>query len=309
VASEIDRTDAKVVCWFPDQYGRDVTGRVYLRRPCTLQRLQFDSADLMNGFLHGNPKYSVKVMPKLMTGVCNREIIDRARALLGRMCLPVCPDYTSGYLMLGLSPSVLLIDDALFVSCGLGNGNAFRRKGPLATRFLSDLGLSWKQLVGRMPSEACFTHALVMNDFCGVKASLPEKFARFEFDHTQYYLGCLTDYHRAARNGVDRTEDLDALMDGLDREPDAVQAMVRSTRMYLGSILQLPYVHKAGNPTERDETPDPAEDRAVLRFDTVWGALAWAEQHPREPAGGEILAMPPLETMDRWDRMVGEVNG
>ena len=309
VASEIERTDAKVVGWFPDQYGRDVTGRVYRPRRCSLQRLQFDSADLMNGFLHGNPKYSGKVLPKLMTGVCSREIIDRARAVLGRMCLPVCPDYTSGYLMLGLSSSVLIIDDALFVSCGSGNGAAFRRKGPLADRFLADLGLSWKELVGRMPSEACFTHALVMNDFCGVKESMPEQFGRFELDHAQYYLGCLTDYNRAARNGVDRTEDLDALMEGLDREPDAVQAVVRSTRMYLGSILQLPSVQKMGTPTEQEETPDPAEDRASMRFDTVWGAMAWAEEHPRTPAGGEILSMPPLETMERWDRRAGEVNG
>jgi hypothetical protein len=51
------------------------------------------------------------------------------------MCPPVCPDYTSGYLMVAHTERIVLLDDSLFVSCGLGNGSAFSRRGPLADRF------------------------------------------------------------------------------------------------------------------------------------------------------------------------------
>jgi hypothetical protein len=236
-----------------------------------------------------------------MTAVCRRDVIDKVRAAHGRICAPVCPDFTSGYLMLAFSQSVLLIDDALFVSCGMGNGSSFRRKGPLAEQFMADLGLTWRQIVDRMPTEACFTHALVMNDFSRIREALPDQFGRFEFDRGQYYLGCLSDYAKAARGGVDGTEDLDILMDGLNREPVAIQDAVRSKRLYLGSVLQLPNSPQATGPADAQEEPDPADDPATLRFTTVFEALAWAEQHPRTPmAGGMILTMPMLDTMETW---------
>ncbi len=309
-AAEIDRTDADVICWFPDSYGRDVAGRVYRPRRCSLKRVEHEASDLLNYFLHGNPKYSPKVLPKLMTAVCRRDILDRARSSpLGRICPPVCPDYTSGYLMLGLGRRVVVIDDGLFISCGLGNGAAFRRKGPLADRFLRDLGLGWKELVGQMPTDACFTHALVMNDFMFVKGKLPDVFAKYEFDRTQYYLGCLTDYNRSARNGVDRTEDLDALIDGLSQESEAVQASVRGRRAYVASAMQLPSDEQKHAPVDPDEAPDPAEDLAALRFDTVFDAMAWAERHPRLPSEGDVLSMPSIDTLDRWDRRKADVVG
>ena len=301
VSAEIERTGAQVVCWFPDQYGRDPAGSIYRQRSCSLKRVQFESADLLNYFLHGHPKYCGKLLPKLMTAVCRRDVIDKARAAYGRICPPVCPDYTSGYLMLAFSQSVLLIDDALFVSCGMGNGASFRRKGPLAKRFMADLGLTWRQIVDRMPTEACFTHALVMNDFSRIREALPDQFGRFEFDRGQYYLGCLYDYIKAARGGVDGTEDLDVLMDGLSREPVAIQDVVRSKRLYLSSVLQLPNSPQATGPADAKEEPDPVDDSATPRFTTVFEALTWVEQHPRAPmAGGKILTMPMLDALDAW---------
>ncbi len=78
-----------------------------------------------------------------MTAVCARRVIDEVRSSpLGRICPPVCPDYTSGCLMLAHTDRIVLVDDALFISIGSGNGSSFRRRGPLADRFLRDLGMT-----------------------------------------------------------------------------------------------------------------------------------------------------------------------
>ena len=84
----------------------------------------------------------------------------------------MCPDYTSGYLMLAHTDRIVLLDESLFVSCGSGNGSAFRRRGALADRFMRDLGMTWQDLVDRMPTDACFTSALVLNDLMRLKETL-----------------------------------------------------------------------------------------------------------------------------------------
>src|SRR5439155_2591542 len=141
-------------------------------------------------------------------------------------------DFTSGFLMLAHCDWIVTIDDGLFVLCGSGNGSAFRRRSPLADRFREDLGMTWADMVDRMPSEACFSHALVLNDFMRVRELIPERLGDFDIDPAQYYLGCLNDYTKTARHGVKRDEDLDALFTALDGETDEVQRVVRSTRLY-----------------------------------------------------------------------------
>jgi hypothetical protein len=93
-----------------------------------------------------------------MSSLCHRSILDAIRATpVGRCCPPVCPDYTSGFLMLAHCDWALILHEALFVSCGFGNGFEFRMRGELADRFMRDLGMTWSELVDHMPSQACFT--------------------------------------------------------------------------------------------------------------------------------------------------------
>jgi glycosyltransferase involved in cell wall biosynthesis len=298
VHAEIEHSGTPVVGWFPDQYGRDPAGTMFKRRVCSGERREFDSAELLSYFAHGHPTAGSKLLPKLMTSVCHRSVIERVkRSPLGRMCPPVCPDYTSGYLMVAHTERIVLLDDSLFVSCGLGNGSAFRRRGALADRFRRDLGMSWSDLVDRMPTDACFTHALVLNDLMRLRETLPEAFALCDLDLPRYYAGCLLDYFRASRAGADLAEDYDSLIEGLNREDNEVQRWVRSRQVYLEAMAVLP--PERGRSSEVDPDAD-APDDDLPRFPTVFAALDWGERTPRPLGPNVLLAMPGLDSFSPY---------
>jgi len=292
---EIGEKGVPLVAWFGDSYGRGPSGRDLRRRVRSGQAWHVESRRLLEYFVHGHPKHTSKRLPKLMTCVCARAVIDRVRAsAVGRICPPVCPDYTSGYLMLAHTDRLVLLDEALFLSCGSGNGSSFRRRGALADRFMRDLGMTWQDLVDRMPTRACFTSALVLNDLMRLKDALPDRFAGLEVDRVQYYVGCLTDYERSARAGADRFEDYDELLEGLSLEPAAVQHAVRTRHIYVRAAATLPpedaeHDRASGEPEGDDDAPG-----AAPQFDTVFDAMAWAAAHPF-PAQEALAAAEPLE--------------
>jgi glycosyltransferase involved in cell wall biosynthesis len=301
---EIQATGVPLIGWLPESYGRGPSGRDFRSRACTGGSSLVESRRLLEFFLHGHPKNAPKRVPKLMSAMCSRTVIEQIRASsVGRVCPPVCPDYTSGYLMLAFTDRTMLLDEAGFVSCGRGNGSAFRRRGALATRFLHDLGMTWRDLVDRMPTRACFTSALVLNDLMRLKEQLPDRFAGYGMDRTQYYLGCLTDYERAARRGTELFEDLDELLEGLNLESPAIQAAVRTRTIYFRAAVMLP-----PDVASREEVAvlegDGSDGRAHPEFETVFDAMAWAAGQPRpvrntEP-GVTALTMPGLDTVEAF---------
>jgi glycosyltransferase involved in cell wall biosynthesis len=300
VYAEIQRSGTPVVGWFPDQYGRDPAGRAFKRRPCSGERREIASKELLHYFLNGHPKYGTKLLPKLMTGVCARSVIERVRATpLGRICPPVAPDFTSGYLMLAHTDRVVLLDDSLFVSCGIGNGSSFRRRGPLAERFLRDLGMTWTDCVDRMPTDACFPHAMVLNDLMRIKAALPDVFAGHELNHGHYYVGCLYDHFRSAHHTSSVTEDYDALIEGLNHEPDDVQRWVRSRQVYLDALAVMPSEAREFGRAEPEDEDEEEEDE-FPKFDTIFEALEWGERNPRVPGRNQIIAMPDADSVKTY---------
>jgi glycosyltransferase involved in cell wall biosynthesis len=300
VRAEIQRSGTPVVGWFPDQYGRDPAGRAFTRRPCSGERREIASKELLHYFLNGHPKYGTKLLPKLMTGVCARSVIERVRATpLGRICPPVAPDFTSGYLMLAHTDRVVLLDDSLFVSCGIGNGSSFRRRGPLAERFLRDLGMTWTDCVDRMPTDACFPHAMVLNDLMRIKAALPDVFAGHELNHGHYYVGCLYDHFRSAHHTSSVTEDYDALIEGLNHEPDDVQRWVRSRQVYLDALAVMPSEAREFGRAEPEDEDEEEEDE-FPKFDTIFEALEWGERNPRVPGRNQIIAMPDADSVKTY---------
>ena len=300
---EIEDKGVPLVAWFGDSYGRGPGGRDLRRRVRSGQAWHVESRRLLEYFVHGHPKHTSKRLPKLMTSVCSREVIERIRAgAVGRICPPVTPDYTSGYLMLAHTDRIVLLDEALFLSCGSGNGSSFRRRGPLADRFMRDLGMTWQDLVDRMPTRACFTTALVLNDLMRLKDTLPDRFAGLELDRAQYYLGCITDYERSARAGADRFEDYDELIEGLSLEDPAIQRAVRTRHIYVRAAMTLPpHTADRDRATVESEAEDD-EPSATPQFDTVFDAMAWAAAHPfpeqEALAAVEPLEMPPIADVE-----------
>lgn len=283
--TEIDATGAKLLMWANDLYGRDPSGTTYKRRNCTFKRFYHPSDAMIDYFLCGHPKFSPKVIPKLLAGVCERSVLDAIRASpVQRVCIPVSPDYTSGFLMLAHCDWVAIIDKSLYISCGTGNGSVFRRGGELADRFRADLNMEWRDMVDRMPSDACFSTATVLNDFMRVREMVPDRLGRFELDSAHYYLGCMSDYVKTSRHGVLRTEDFDALLLALEQEPIEVRETVQATK----------YFESAVNAKARPEIGDVPKVKSTAaaappRFATVFDAMAWDQANPRTQASNTYL--------------------
>jgi hypothetical protein len=298
VRDEIASSDAPLVNWFNDLYGRRPGGTDYKRRACTLKRYRHTSEEILDYFVHGDPQFATKIVPKLMTSFCRRSVLAEIRAgPVGRCCPPVAPDFTSGFLMLAYCGHALTIDEALYVSVGSGNGSDFRRGGALADRFRRDLGMEPHEMVDRMPSEACFSHALVLNDLMRLRDALPDRLGHVAIDPAQYYLGCLNDFTKAARNGARRDADLAILLAALEREPAGVQDRVRPTRVFAVASAQ-------GGRTENVKakiasiTGDPRD--ALPSFHTVFDALAWDAANPRAAAASSFLDL--TRTVDAMPR-------
>jgi hypothetical protein len=213
-----------------------------------------------------------------MTSVCQRSVLETIRSsAAGRVCPPVAPDFTSGFLMLAHVEFALTIDDSLYVSCGSGNGAALRRGGELAERFRSDLNMEWSDFVDHMPSDACFAHALVLNDLMRVRAAVPELLGQVEIDRRQYYVGCLLDYVKAARHGARREADLAALLAALEQEPPEVRNWVMDTSLYATAVAP-------GGVKERVAgTLASIAPSRLPTFGSVFDAMTWDRAHPREP--------------------------
>ena len=153
--------------------------------------------------------------------------------------------------------------------------------------------MSWSDLVDRMPTDACFTHALVLNDLMRLRDVLPDAFAACDLDRRRYYAACLLDYYRSAKAGAELAEDYDALIDGLNREGEDVQKWVRSRQIYLEAVSVMP-----PEPTTRAGEPDPdadSSDEDLPRFPTIFDALEWGEKTPRTIGPNVLLAMPGLD--------------
>jgi hypothetical protein len=293
---EIAATGAPVVTWFGDSYGRGPTGRDFRRRARSGRSWLVESRRLLEYFVNGHPKLASKRIPKLMTAVCSRQVIDTVRSSpIGRICPPVCPDYTSGYLMLAHTDRLILVDEALFISIGTGNGSSFRRRGALADRFLRDLGMSWQALVDRMPTRACFSSALVLNDLMRLKEQCPEPFAGLEVNRVQYYLACLADYERAARRGAELFEDFDELLEGLNLEPPEVQSAVRTRHVYVRAASVRP---PDGADEAQQAEPEDDDGDAHPEFDTVFDAMAWAARDVPTNGEPEATVVAPLPMPD-----------
>ncbi len=286
VHDEIAGSGAQLVTWFNDLYGKGASGKEFKRRACTLKRYRHSSETILDYFLHGNPKYSTKVIPKLMTSFCSRATLDEIRSgPVGRCCPPVAPDFTSGFLMLAHCEWVLTLDECLYVSCGAGNGSDFRRGGELADRFRRDLGMEWHEIVDRMPSDACFSHALVLNDLMRVRDAIPDRLPNVEIDRVQYYMGCLIDFVKAAQHGARRDDDLDALLAALEQEPPQISDRVRQTRLFATAATP------DGVRAKLEAKASGERSAPAPEFDTVFEAMEWDAANPREAAATSLVEL------------------
>jgi hypothetical protein len=171
--------------------------------------------------------------------------------------------------------------------------------------------MEWHDFVDRMPSDACFAHALVLNDLMRVRDILPDRFGNLEIDRRQYYIGCLNDYVKAARTGAHRSDDQALLLASLEREPSEIKKPVKRTRLYAAAIRPPGSVREKVGTKIATIAPEP-----LPTFETVFDAMAWDEANPREPVAATFVDLDrgldqvkKVKRMRRLRRAIGYVPG
>src|SRR5687768_1182274 len=77
---EIEATGVPLVGWSGESYGRGPSGRDFRRRPCSGRSWIVESARLLDYFVRGHFKHASKRLPKLMTAICSRAVIEEIRS-------------------------------------------------------------------------------------------------------------------------------------------------------------------------------------------------------------------------------------
>jgi hypothetical protein len=160
---------------------------------------------------------------------------------------------------------------------------------------------NWERaLVDRMPTAACFSYGLVLNDFARLQEALPERLGPYRIDRAQYYVGCMQDYWRMLRRGVDPLADLDILLHGLDSESSEVRLRVQSASLHQkvtahrarvsATVARAGAQEAAGGPVP-PAVPyiRPEQFGNDRQFATVFDALAWERAREKTSAAEGFL--------------------
>ncbi len=261
-----------------------------------------DSADLIHLFLHRHYREYQLLLPRGLNSCCHRSLIEKIKSSpVGRLCLPVAPDYTMAFNQLAYSDCILHLDEALAITTvreSTGVDFATKR-GDGAAEFIKRIG-GPDVLYHKMPIKTLLIHNSLLNDFSNIRDLVGGNLAGHEVPLTEYFTNCYSDITRNTQVGVDMsvettewTRALEAQEDHIQKEViEAIkpfQAEVQKQRQKvrikkLRSTIRRPLAaagKKVGLHKLRDwlnsshsSTPKPP----AHFFPDIWAALKWEEE-------------------------------
>ena len=178
-------------------------------------------------------KSKVGFFPKAFAVGClsvvSKSLLDKIRAQTGQpLCLPVNPDFTMGCHLVNHLSSYLLFDGSMTFVHSLqtstgGNWHSQRK----------DVNNVWQTYGGQeigyrhVPIKTIFIESQPFNDYLAMVELVGGRLAQHPINWTMYYIVMYEHNARNHREGFDRTEELKAWKDALNREPFALQRQVR----------------------------------------------------------------------------------
>jgi len=281
VYSIVEREQAPVVSWLTgdidDSQPNDVFFRL-LYRQVTRTTSEVNSKDLLRRYLTQGHHSVFSVLPRGINSVCSRRLAQEiVNGPAGRLFHSVAPDFTSAYLQLAYTETILFLDEALNISCsGESNGRELRtKKGSTGLAFVRDNGEA--RFYNLVPVKAVLQENMLLNDYLNMQALVPEKLASYCLSMTDYFVLVYADMRFYELVGVDTREDLRVWEAALRQQPLDVQAAVRAgiqpyVRKYaitLGNRVSYVWLQHALRLYKKFRGP---------RFANVLAALEWEEK-------------------------------
>lgn len=162
------------------------------------------SPDVASMFVGPQKEYPYS-LPRALNSCYSAEIAASIRARHGKLFLPINPDFTSAFLLLGYVDNLLYIDTPLFISRGLlqsNGGNAYKTDG---TAYMRSLNIAdW---YGHVPIKAAFIESMIFEDFLMVKEMAGGTLLKVEMDWVEYFVRCHNELQEKKRvNVLDRSQ-------------------------------------------------------------------------------------------------------
>jgi glycosyltransferase involved in cell wall biosynthesis len=232
IADTAMRTGSPAVVWGCDLFGRDSSGLQYIRGQFSGRVYRHRSAGVIEAFCRNDAIYHHH-MPRLLNCCVHRETLKAIRSVTGgRICLPVSPDYTFGFLLLSVVDNIVQLDVPLYINCGSGNGLSFRSGGAVGKRFMQDLQMTPEELFATAPCKALVSYNLMVRDFNVVRRLVAPRLGYIKIDMVEYYNQCFGEVLHRKWCGAPWKPDAIELYVSLQKEPDAVRSAVTGSPMY-----------------------------------------------------------------------------
>ncbi len=281
VYSIVEREQAPVVSWLTGDIDDSEPGKVFFKllyKKTSRTVSELDSKELLLRFLRQEHQKVFSPLPRGINSVCHRDLAQRiADGPAGRLYHSVAPDFTSAYLQLAYTDSILFLDESLNISCsGESTGRDFRmKKGKTRSAFIRDIGEP--RFYNLVPIKALLTQNSLFNDYLNMQALVPEMLGQYPLSPVNYFVLVYADMRLYELVGVKTADDLRAWEAALAEQPQEVQSAVRAgirsyVRKYavtLGNRIDYVWLQQAIRRYKKAKGP---------RFANVLDALEWEEK-------------------------------
>jgi hypothetical protein len=166
VRQEILQSNTNVVTW---SFADLVDGDISRRGSGICQR--YSARDLIDVFAGMNWRRFSDVAPRGLNSTVHRGVLERVRARVGRVCPPLCPDYTSATMILLESGGVSHFDTMGLYSQGLRESNGLNARSTFQKCCDSVLALGAESVAHSfdlVPVKIATVTNMVVNDFLHV---------------------------------------------------------------------------------------------------------------------------------------------
>ena len=184
-------TSAEVITWINEIYNTKTNELVSFKTERG-KYYRISSDKILNAFINTNFRYFQANAPTGYNSCVKFEIVEKLRdGKNGRLCLPVCPDFTMAYQILSEIDTILHLSDVLATliigEINNSNGSSYNIKGELFIRFIKDLCMPEEYYYKYVPVKAIICNNYVINDFYTISNVIGGKLENYKLNLAKYF--------------------------------------------------------------------------------------------------------------------------
>lgn len=201
-------TDVPVCSWRWSLYD-DVAMREYGDFPtCTGSAQMLKSQLIAEDFTKGTTKYPYS-LPRALNSCYRKELVSSLQERYGTVFRPMSPDFTSAFLLLGSINAILYIDQALFVSQGVGSSNGGNAYAKTATAYLQSLGE--RDWFPQVPIKLPLVENTIYQDYLSIQSLSGGTLSQVNINWPSYFEKCYRELIEKTGMGLLPEQEIDEL--------------------------------------------------------------------------------------------------